>query len=121
VSAHASDCAVCRKDLMACTCPMPPAAPELPDGWAWEPDVGGFVRRFGKKTGFCVSVDMLRRLLATQALTIVDAKDRAVLEALERAPEDWLRWWRQTGGGAGPGSWMQSVGEAELARREGKP
>ena len=65
-----------------------------------------------------LSLDTIRALLATHGLTIVDAKDRAVLEALERAPEDWLHWWRHTGGGAGPGSWMQSVGEAELARRK---
>jgi hypothetical protein len=66
----------------------------MPEGWLWEPDAGGFVRMFGKKTGFCVSVNMLGRLLATQRLAIVPAaevttpEERAVLDAWPLLSED---------------------------------
>jgi hypothetical protein len=43
--------------------------------------------------------------------------DRAVLDAMANAPSDWLLWWAETGGGAGPEGWMKPLAVAELARR----
>jgi hypothetical protein len=97
----------------------PPAAPEMPervDGWWWD----GIQYRRVDPHDDTMSLDTLRCLLKLADLSICTEAERKVLEACERAPEDWLSWWRKTGGGAGPGSWMQSVGEAELARR-GQP
>jgi hypothetical protein len=77
--------------------PSPPAAPELPEGWhtsaqrCWYENadtVAVFTGAHQLRVQYesCVStipLAMLRVLLATQGLTIVDAKDRAVLEATD--------------------------------------
>jgi hypothetical protein len=61
------------------------------------------------------SLGQLRALLATQDLSIVDAKDRAVLEAMSHVPDEMLRnsiEYRHAHEASKP------VAKAELARRE---
>jgi hypothetical protein len=55
-----------------------PKAPELPKGWHWDEEGQSFVRMFGKKTGFCVTMDMLRALLSAHGLHIVSEAERKV-------------------------------------------
>lgn len=49
------------------------------------------------------------------------AAERAVLDAMSHAPQDWVQWWADTGGGSGPAGWMKAVGESILALRAVKP
>jgi hypothetical protein len=97
-------CQTC--DSMLDCAPSPPAAPELPDHSrsAKLADVPLEHRAFCVYCGLGVGFDedaccsqcgngveslgKLRSLLATQGLSIVDAKDRAVLEALGSIPSD---------------------------------
>ncbi len=89
--------------------PSPPAAPEMPEGWAAQP--GQFINL---RIGFVISILKMRQLLAAQGLAIVDAKDRAVLEACRVAQ------FRSThpSGVAFSSASAGEIAIAELARRE---
>ena len=87
--------------------PAAPELPELPEGWIFDgdetspgyenkdgdtveihgEDITVGIRHAGYKTHYFTELPLsvLRRLLATQGLSIVDAKDRAVLEAVASA------------------------------------
>src|SRR6187549_3025825 len=71
------DCAWCRQSLA----PSPPAAPELPEGWV---TVARNQARREIAGDVCMPLVALKEILATQGLTIVDAKDRALLEEVKR-------------------------------------
>ncbi len=113
--------------------PSPPAAPELPEGWFPHFDHfrhadarGGCGVQFKAgqlhvsevyvnpeaPLGFSVPLAVLSAALATQGLTIVDAKDRAVLEAMASVKQDALELAHDA-----PGRMGNAV-RAELARRE---
>jgi len=62
------------------------------------------------------SLDELRALLATQGLRIVDAKDRAVLEAMSKAPGESLQ--QNVDDAEITPDWYLALAKAELARRE---
>lgn len=89
---------------------VPPAAPELPELMR-----DRLVDAFNCADGYWFSrhdVDAILRALATQGLTIVDAKERAVLEAMASVKRDALELARDA-----PGRMGNAV-RAELARRE---
>jgi hypothetical protein len=90
-------------------------APELPEGWHWDEEGQSFVRMFGKKTGFCVTMGMLRALLSAHGLHICSEADRKVLEACADLEGPAVT------SGAHLIFWpaMAKVCEAELARRSG--
>jgi hypothetical protein len=82
---------------------LAPAATEMPEGHTMRDRL---VDAFNCADGYWFSrhdVDAILRALATQGLTIVDAKDRAVLEAWSFVAESVQ---------------ASARGEAELARRE---
>ncbi len=104
-----SACICGAPDAGVCTCPKPPAAPELPEGWSLSPynDLWHL--------GCCIDLNELRALLATQGLSIVDAKDRAVLEAMSQVPDEMLHnsiEYKYAHEASKP------VAQAEIARRE---
>lgn len=47
-----------------------PASVALPQSWTWDEELQSFVRVFGKKAGFCVSINLLRQLLATRGYVV---------------------------------------------------
>jgi hypothetical protein len=129
-----------RCNSSRCEACNPPAAPELPDdnGWfcpqcgplEWAPisaedEIAGVLPRpiideDGCCAGCgatCCEMAELRRLLATQGLTIVDAKDRAVLEAMGSVDTTALRMLCDGRGGV-QHLYLRIACEAELARRE---
>ena len=83
-----------------CTCPecaasSPPAAPELPEGWAFDTKTESFVWKSNftshrQLASLHISLERICALLATQGLTIVDAKDRAVLDGVARLVAEWI-------------------------------
>ncbi len=91
----------------------PPAAAEMPEGWC---AIGGDERAplaFAHHGLLAViSLERIRALLATQGLTVVGAKELAVLEAWSRLnDEEVMRIYRS-------GNVEQDLAAAELARRE---
>ena len=97
------------------------AAPELPEGWELSRVLTGEDTHVGwqfkhRRTAhvFVISCKAFAELLATQGLSIVDAKDRAVLEACRVAK------FRSThpSGVAFSSASTAEIAIAELARRE---
>jgi hypothetical protein len=101
-----------RAPCNSCRDCRPVPSPELPEGHALRDRL---VDAFNCADGYWFSrhdVDAILRALATQGLTIVDAKERAVLEAMASVKRDALELARDA-----PGRMGNAV-RAELARRE---
>lgn len=95
-----------------------PAAPELPEGWKWHRHPHAGEPYAVHMHDVELTIEGFRALLATQGLTVVDAKDRAVLEASGNVGQRWLESYVTiivpTQADPQAFAWAQ----AELARRE---
>jgi hypothetical protein len=112
MSAHQDECAMYFGGKCDCVarCVAPSPQPEMPEGFEefWSMGVWRYVRL----DGHGLSVDDMRALLATQGLTIIGAKQRAVLDACALLDLDTYLY--------GDEHEQRDVAEAELARRAAK-
>ena len=102
-------------------------ATELPEGWEPSPQ-GCWIQNTDTSTCYAdgalrvqyeaciatVPLGIIRALLASQGLRIIDEKDARVLEAIASASEKQLLWWAEH---EFPGHWLRESCLAELARR----
>lgn len=109
-----SICEACFRVMYPPVAP-PPASPEpMPEWWTAVCAVPGAPVAFRRNgTGYrFVTLEVIRQLLATQGLHIVDEASAKVLEAMAEIPEESMGWAQAISHS------LDAALEAELARRE---